>query len=70
MNARFLAAVRAKRHQAANRIYGAAAKGDRAEVARLARLIAAADDRSGRPGPSAAEHEAAAWETAAVLRAA
>jgi hypothetical protein len=70
MNPRFLAAVRAKRHDAANRIYAAAAKGDRAEVARLARLIAAADERSGRRGPSAAEHEAAAWETARMLEAA
>jgi hypothetical protein len=70
VNPAFLAALRRKRHQAANRIYAAAAKGDRAEVARLARLVAICDDLSGRPGPSAEEHEAAAWETAAVLRAA
>jgi hypothetical protein len=70
MSPAFRAALRRKRHQAANRIYAAAARGDRAEVARLARLIAAADDRSGRPGPSPEEHEAAAWETARMLEAA
>lgn len=65
-----MAALRRKRHDAANRIYGAAARGERAEVARLARLIAICDERSGQPGPSAEEHEAAAWETARMLEAA